>query len=124
MRNPAGGGAAARSLYITNDLVKLVVQHNDYNRIRLTFAGTKVFTKQDAGRGVDAQFRVLGEALPLILPYTDPTTIVEGDLAVLKIFVEGTYPLCSAFPDPFRSILEARGKYTLRVSILRSLMLR
>ncbi|KAJ6571942.1 cytosine-5--methyltransferase [Mycena capillaripes] len=107
VRNPAG--AAARSLYITNDLVKLVVQHNDYNRIRLTFAGTKVFTKQDAGRGVDAQFRVLGEALPLVLPYTDPATIVDGDLVVLKIFVEGSYPLCSAFPDPFKSILSARG---------------
>ncbi|KAJ7669218.1 S-adenosyl-L-methionine-dependent methyltransferase [Mycena polygramma] len=107
VRNPAGD--AARSLYITNDLVKLVVQHNDYNRIRLTSAGTKVFTKQEAGRGVDAQFRVLGEALPLVLPYTDPTTIVDADLAVLRIFVEGSYPLCTVFPDPFRSIMTSKG---------------
>lgn len=110
MRNPAG--EAARSLYITNDLVKCVVENNDYNRIRLTFAGTKVFTKQEAGRGADAQFRVLGEALPLVLPYTDPATIVDGDLAVLKVLVEGAYPLCSAFPEgSFRTILEDRGVY-------------
>ncbi|KAJ7867586.1 S-adenosyl-L-methionine-dependent methyltransferase [Mycena leptocephala] len=108
VRNPAG--EAARSLYITNDLVKCVVENNDYNRIRLTFAGTKVFTKQEAGRGADAQFRVLGEALPLVLPYTDPATIVDGDLAVLKVLVEGAYPLCSAFPEgSFRTILEDRA---------------
>ncbi|KAJ6578593.1 S-adenosyl-L-methionine-dependent methyltransferase [Mycena sp. CBHHK59/15] len=106
VRNPEG--EAARSLYITNDIVKAVVQNNDYNRIRLTFAGTKVFAKQEAGRGIDAQFRVLGEALPLVLPYTDPSTIVTGDLAVLKVLVEGHYPLCSAFPDPFKTTMENR----------------
>lgn len=109
VRNPEG--AAARALYITNDIVKSVVTHNDYNRIRLTFAGTKVFTKQEAGRGAAAQFRVLGEALPLVLPYTDPATIVDGDLATLRILVEGIYPLCSAFPDPFKTIIQERGAW-------------
>ncbi|KAJ7442499.1 S-adenosyl-L-methionine-dependent methyltransferase [Mycena galericulata] len=114
VRNPSGD--AARSLYITNDLVKEVVTHNDYNRIRLTFAGTKVFTKQEAGRGVAAQFRVLGEALPLVLPYTDPATIVDGDIAVLQILVGGHYPLCSMFPDPFKSIMQDRetGSHIVR----------
>ncbi|KAJ7098390.1 S-adenosyl-L-methionine-dependent methyltransferase [Mycena epipterygia] len=107
VRNPEGD--AARSLYITNDLVKAVVQNNDYNRIRLTFAGTKVFAKQEAGRGADAQFRVLGEALPLVLPYTDPATIVDADLVVLRMLVAGHYPLCSIFPDPFRTIVIERG---------------
>ncbi|KAJ7652218.1 S-adenosyl-L-methionine-dependent methyltransferase [Mycena rosella] len=107
VRNPEGD--AARSLYITNALVKAVVQNNDYNRIRLTFAGTKVFAKQEAGRGVDAQFRVLGEALPLVLPYTDPATIVDADLVVLRTLVEGHYPLCAVFPEPFRGLMTDAG---------------
>ncbi|KAF8217840.1 S-adenosyl-L-methionine-dependent methyltransferase [Mycena galopus ATCC 62051] len=98
-----------RNLYITNDLVKLLVTHNDYNRIRLTCAGTKVFTKQEAGRGADAQFRVLGEALPLVLPYTDPAAIMDGDMAGLRILVEKAYPLCGAFPEGgFKTAVEGR----------------
>ncbi|KAJ6590417.1 cytosine-5--methyltransferase [Mycena vulgaris] len=114
VRNPEGD--AARSLYIANDIVKAVIQNNDYNRIRLTFAGTKVFAKQEAGRGADAQFRVLGEALPLMLPYTDPATIIDADLTVLKALVEGHYPLCSVFPDPFKTIITNRetGSHIVR----------
>jgi multisite-specific tRNA:(cytosine-C5)-methyltransferase len=101
-----------RNLYITNDLVKLLVTHNDYNRIRLTCAGTKVFTKQEAGRGGEAQFRVLGEALPLVIPYTDPATIVEGDMGVLTVLVEKAYPLIGAFPEgAFRTALMERGAF-------------
>ncbi|KAJ7484547.1 S-adenosyl-L-methionine-dependent methyltransferase [Mycena latifolia] len=107
VRNPEG--EAARVLYITNDIVKAVVLHNDYNRIRLTFAGTKVFAKQEAGRGVDAQFRILGEALPLVLPYTDPATIIDADLTVLRTLVQSHYPLCNVFPDPFKTTMNNRG---------------
>ncbi|KAJ7885068.1 S-adenosyl-L-methionine-dependent methyltransferase [Mycena olivaceomarginata] len=106
-----------RNLYITNDLVKLLVTHNDYNRIRLTCAGTKVFTKQEAGRGGEAQFRVLGEALPLVIPYTDPATIVEGDMGVLTVLVEKAYPLIGAFPEgAFRTALMERetGSHIVR----------
>ncbi|KAF7348468.1 S-adenosyl-L-methionine-dependent methyltransferase [Mycena venus] len=124
VRTPPGDADAdaaapvpVRNLYITNDLVKLLVTHNDYNRIRLACAGTKVFTKQEAGRGADAQFRVLGEALPLVLPYTDPETIVDADLAVLRILVEKAYPLCGAFPDGnFRRVMTERetGSHIVR----------
>ncbi|CAK5272960.1 unnamed protein product [Mycena citricolor] len=101
VRNPEG--EAARALYITNSLVKTIIQLNDYKRMRLTFAGTKVFTKQEAGRGAEAQFRILGEGLPLVLPFLDPATVLEGDTEVLRILVEGHYPLVDVFPDPFRS---------------------
>ncbi|KAJ7054488.1 S-adenosyl-L-methionine-dependent methyltransferase [Mycena amicta] len=107
VRNPEGD--AARALYITNDLVKSVVLHNDYNRIRLTFAGTKVFVKQDAGRGLDAQFRVLGEAVPLVLPYVNPASIIDADFDVLRVLVAGHYPLCDAFAEPFKSVVIARA---------------
>jgi len=89
--------------------VKSVIEHNDYNRIRLTAAGTKVFGKQDAGKGADAQFRVLGEGLPVILPYVDSKSIITGDMATLRILLELYYPLCSKFDEPFRSTIEARA---------------
>lgn len=105
VRNPAGD--AVRSLYLVNDLVKTIIQHNDYDRLRLNAAGTKVLSKQEAGKGAEAQFRVLGEGLPVILPYVDPATILTGDMESLKTLIESYYPLCTTFNEPFRGIAEA-----------------
>ncbi|KAF9561390.1 cytosine-5--methyltransferase [Agrocybe pediades] len=114
VRNPEGD--AARSLYLANDIVKTIIKHNDYERLRLTAAGTKVFAKQEAGKGTEAQFRVLGEGLPVVLPFVDPASIITGDVASLKTLVQTYYPLCSAFEEPFRSIVEARptGSHIVR----------
>ncbi|KAH9477926.1 Multisite-specific tRNA:(cytosine-C(5))-methyltransferase trm4b [Psilocybe cubensis] len=114
VRNPEGD--AARSLYLANDIVKNVIVNNNYERIRLTAAGTKVFAKQEAGKGGEAQFRVLGEGLPVILPYVDPATIIKGDMVSLKTLVESYYPLCSNFVDEFREAVEARptGSHIVR----------
>jgi multisite-specific tRNA:(cytosine-C5)-methyltransferase len=108
VRNPAGN--PVRSLYLTNDLVKTVVLYNDYDRIRLISCGTKVFTKQEGGKTTDAQFRVLGEGLPVVLPYTDPNSIITADISVLKTLLEVHYPLCATFGQPFCSVIEGRGK--------------
>ncbi|KAF9004637.1 S-adenosyl-L-methionine-dependent methyltransferase [Cyathus striatus] len=106
VRNPAGD--AVRSLYIANDLVKTVIEYNDYTRLRLTAAGTKVFSKQEGGKGADAQFRVLGEGLPVILPYVEPSAVITADLGTLKTLLESYYPLCSRFSNSFREIVESR----------------
>jgi len=98
-----------RSIYLANDLVKAVIQNNDYSRIRLTAAGTKVFAKQEGGKGVEPQFRVLAEGLPVILPFVDPSTIITADITTLKTLVQSYYPLISSFGDPFRVVVEARG---------------
>jgi multisite-specific tRNA:(cytosine-C5)-methyltransferase len=90
-------------------MVKAVIQNNNYERIRLVAAGTKVFAKQEAGKGPDAQFRILGEGLPVILPYIDPSSIITADIATLRVLVESYYPLCSKFDEPFREVIEARG---------------
>ncbi|KXN81699.1 tRNA (cytosine(34)-C(5))-methyltransferase [Leucoagaricus sp. SymC.cos] len=107
VRNPEG--EPSRSLYLANDLVKNVIQHNDYARIRLTFAGTKILSKQEGGKGVDAQFRVLGEGLPVVLPYVEPGSIVTGDLESLRLLIASYYPLCSSFGDPFKAAIESKG---------------
>ena len=83
--------------------------NNDYNRIRLTSAGTKVFSRQESGKNIDPQFRVLGEGLPVILPFVDPLSIISGDMAVLKTLLQSYYPLCSEFEEPFKSCITAQG---------------
>ncbi|KAH0834903.1 S-adenosyl-L-methionine-dependent methyltransferase [Lanmaoa asiatica] len=107
VRNPEGD--AVRSFYLTNDLVKSVLAHNDYTRMRLMTSGTKVVTKQDAGRGMDAHFRILGEGLPVVLPYINPVSIMTADVATLRVLLRTYYPLCTSFQEPFRSAIEARG---------------
>lgn len=111
VRNPEG--EPSRSLYLTNDLVKNIIQHNDYARLRLTFAGTKILSKQEGGKGVDAQFRILGEGLPVVLPYLDPSSVISGDLASLKTMIKSYYPLCSSFEDPFKSTIENKGEFRM-----------
>lgn len=109
VRNPAG--EPARSLYIANDLVKSVITHNDYARIRLHTAGTKVFTKHDGGKAIEAQFRVVGEGVPVVIPFMDPGFLIPGDLANLRVFLESYFPLCTTFQEPFRGVMEARCEY-------------
>ncbi|KAF9459139.1 cytosine-5--methyltransferase [Collybia nuda] len=114
VRNPEGD--PVRSLYLANDLVKAIVENNDFSRIRLTAAGTKVFSKQEGGKASEAQFRVLGEGLPVVLPYVDPSTIITADLSTLKVLVQSYYPLCSSFHEPFKSVVEGRpvGSHVVR----------
>ncbi|ETW75883.1 hypothetical protein HETIRDRAFT_436831 [Heterobasidion irregulare TC 32-1] len=129
VRNPAGD--PARSLYLTNDLVHAVLQCNDYKRMRLMTAGTKIFTKHEGGFGrgraapsesapasmdvtpapapeaKDTPFRLLSEGLPAVLPYIREDAILEASVADLKVLVESYYPLVSAFEDPFAGIISA-----------------
>jgi len=104
VRNPEGD--VVRSMYLTNDIIKSVIQNNDFTKIRLTAAGTKVFTKQEGGKGSEAQYRVLGEGLPVVLPYVDPANILQANMSALKTFVESHYPLTTSFEEPFKTILE------------------
>ena len=117
VRNP--DGEPLRTVYLTNDIVKSIVQNNDYTRIRLTACGTKVFTKQEGGKNVGAQFRVLGEGLPVILPYTDPKSIMDADIPALQILLREQYPFCTVFGDDFGSAIEKRRLWYLIHTSLR-----
>ncbi|KIO09579.1 hypothetical protein M404DRAFT_14128 [Pisolithus tinctorius Marx 270] len=114
VRNPAGD--PVRSFYLTNSLVKSVIQANDYTRMRLMASGTKVITKQEAARGMDAQYRVLGEGLPVVLPYIKPEMIMHANFGALKALLQNYYPLCASFGEPFRSEIEAKdpGSHIVR----------
>ncbi|KAH9848636.1 cytosine-5--methyltransferase [Lenzites betulinus] len=118
VRNPIGD--TVRSLYMVNDIVKSIIKHNDYARIRLMTAGTKVFGKQEGSeakrQGTDSHFRVLAEGLPVVLPFMGPKAVVNAEFAALKILMEAYYPVTSGFADPFRSMIEAKanGSYVAR----------
>ncbi|KAJ3545226.1 hypothetical protein NMY22_g2524 [Coprinellus aureogranulatus] len=107
--------SSIRSFYISNDLVKAVITNNDYQKLRLTAAGTKVFTKQEAGKGLEAQYRVLGEGLPVVLPFVKPEAILNGSLSVLKTFLESFYPLVKTFDEEFRSQIDESSTGSLIV---------
>ena len=109
VRNAAG--EAVRSLYITNPLIKTIVEHNDYMRLRIVNCGTKVLTKQDGGRGMEPSFRILGEGLPVVLPYIEPETILEANTGVLRTLLSVYYPLCTAFKEPFKGVAETLGTF-------------
>ncbi|SRR6266550_8713060 len=108
VRNPEG--EPARSLYLVNDIVKSIIQNNDYRKLRLTSAGTKVMAKQEAGKGIDAQFRILGEGLPIILPFIDESTIIISDMPPLRTLLTTYYPLISSFDALFRETMQGRRK--------------
>ena len=119
VRNPTGD--TVRSLYMTNDIVKQIVENNDYTRMRLMTCGTKVIARQEGAAakqgGHDSQFRILSEGLPVMLPYVRPESILHADVATLKILMETYNPVTSGFPGPFRSAIEQRGD-TLGTSLL------
>ena len=106
VRNPAG--EAARSMYLTNDLVRKIIENNDYMKLRLVTAGTKIFGRQE-GKSTGSSFRVLGDGIPVVMPYIADEHIVTADIEVLRVLMEGYYPLLSAFNQEFRNTLETKA---------------
>jgi multisite-specific tRNA:(cytosine-C5)-methyltransferase len=117
VRNPAG--EPARSLYLTNDLVRAVLSANDYKRIRIMTAGTKIFMRQESGFGRREsggdyaaesvpRFRLLSDGLPVVLPYIKPETIIDTDIPTLHLLLETYYPLLAAFGEAFQRVVGSR----------------
>ncbi|VDB92498.1 unnamed protein product [Peniophora sp. CBMAI 1063] len=131
-RNP--GGEPARSLYLTNDLVRRVVDNNDFARIRLMAAGTRIFTRQEGGFGAKGEkalareaadgekekealkkgerpsvWRLLSEGLPAVLPFADPAAIIKADADALRVLIAEYYPLLSSFAPEYKAVLESKA---------------
>jgi multisite-specific tRNA:(cytosine-C5)-methyltransferase len=105
-------------MYLCNDIVKRVILANDYTKIRLVAAGTKASTRQDTGSPNDSddeqtvmrqQFRVLDDAVPVVLPFIPPATVLPGQVNDLKLLLEAYYPLILSFDEPFRLLLGSKG---------------
>ncbi|KZT28145.1 S-adenosyl-L-methionine-dependent methyltransferase [Neolentinus lepideus HHB14362 ss-1] len=123
VRNPFG--EPARSLYLTNDIVQSVILNNDYNKIRLMTAGTKLFVKQEGAKSSaddseesNSKFRILSEGLPVVYPFVKPETVMDANLVTLRSLLEVYHPLCENFQQPFKDAIVARssGCHILRFS--------
>ncbi|KAK7037524.1 tRNA (cytosine-5-)-methyltransferase ncl1 [Paramarasmius palmivorus] len=66
---------------------------------------------------IGAQYRILGEGLPVVLPYVEPSRIIEASLGTLRTLVESYYPLLESFEESFHSVIVARepGCHVVRV---------
>lgn len=113
VRNPTG--EAARSMYLSNDLVQKIILNNDYTKLRLVTAGTKIFGRQE-GKTAGSSFRVLGDGIPVVMPYIADEHIVAADIEALRVLMEGYYPLLSAFNQGFKDALESKppGNHIVR----------
>ena len=122
-----------RSVYLSNDIVKAVLTSNEPSRLRIISAGIKIATKQEgSGRAAaklklkqeagantevtveDAEahqkYRVLNDAVALVLPYMRAEHVMHGDMGVLKVFVRRTYPLAKEFDEPYGKTFEECGE--------------
>ncbi|KAG1741412.1 uncharacterized protein EDB91DRAFT_1130256 [Suillus paluster] len=77
--------------------------------MRVMTNGTNLITKQDAGRGLDAQFLVLGEGLSVVLLYINLSVTLDAEFATLRTLLITYCPLCASFSAPFRWIIESRS---------------
>jgi len=94
----------ARLFYLANSLLKTILVNNDHIRMRLLYAGAKVFGKQNKG---EVPFRILDEGLETMLPYVRENQIIQGDVGDLKPLLREQYPFFNKFPEgSFRTAIE------------------
>ena len=104
-----------RSLYLVNEVVKAIIENNEYTRIRLVSAGVKVFGRSEGSKNTEGvreghQFRALNEGLLAVLPYVREETLLEGKIAALKQLLETYYPLTAGFEEEFRTMIDSKRK--------------
>lgn len=98
-------GNPLRTMYVVNDVIKAIVQNNDYTRLRMISAGVKAFVRQDsqARNDIQCKWRVSADGIAEVLKYTD--SIVTAGLPELRIFLEEMYPPIDRFASPFKELL-------------------
>jgi multisite-specific tRNA:(cytosine-C5)-methyltransferase len=102
-------GSPHRTIYIASDLVKAIVENNDYTRLRMISAGIKSFIRQDSQARTDipCKWRVSGDGIDEVLKYVPDERVVKATVAELFTFLENMYPPIDSFKPPFKTHLEA-----------------
>ncbi|KAF9513599.1 hypothetical protein BS47DRAFT_1372487 [Hydnum rufescens UP504] len=116
VRNPDGENITPRVIYFSNPLVREIVLHNDFNKLRLINCGVKVFTRQDSTTSGGNTYRFVDDGIESVLPYVPPESILTAGIKELKIMLESYYPLSEAFDEGFREQIKQRapGSYLIR----------
>ncbi|EJT99310.1 S-adenosyl-L-methionine-dependent methyltransferase [Dacryopinax primogenitus] len=105
-----------RSVYLTNSILKTILQHNDIAKIRLINCGTKVIADHGTPQAGKA-FRFMHDGVSLILPHIKPEGILHASTANLKILLASYNPTFEEQEEPFRTALRNKTgtSYLVRV---------
>ncbi|EIW68806.1 hypothetical protein TREMEDRAFT_44583 [Tremella mesenterica DSM 1558] len=92
-------GDPLRTLYLTNDIVKEVLENNDYTRLRIVSAGVKAFVRQDSQTRpeVVCKWRVPSEGIGEVVPHMNEEEVRDMGLEDLKVLLEEQYPPVERF---------------------------
>jgi len=116
VRNPDGENITPRAIYFSNPLVREIVLHNDFNKLRLINCGVKIFTRQDSAASGGNTYRFVDDGIESVLPYVQPESILTAGIKELKLMLESYYPLADAFDEGFKEQIRQRaaGSYLIR----------
>ncbi|ORX34458.1 S-adenosyl-L-methionine-dependent methyltransferase [Kockovaella imperatae] len=94
-------GDPVRVLYLTNDIVKRIVQNNDFSRMRLISAGMRGFVRQDSAQRAEfyCKWRIPSESILEAVPYLGDDKIIDTDVATLRMLIEEQYPPIVKFSE-------------------------
>lgn len=94
-------GNPLRSVYLSSDMVRTILEHNDYTRLRLISCGVKILIRQDPGKTdtYRCRWRITQDGLPVLKDYMGPARKMTGDLKALRRLCTDLYPTMEAFED-------------------------
>ncbi|WVR04516.1 hypothetical protein IAU60_001520 [Kwoniella sp. DSM 27419] len=104
-------GDPLRTIYLTNDVVKAIIQNNDYTRLRIVSAGVKCFARQDSQQRTDirCKWRTPIDGILEVLPHVGEDVVISATLQDLKTLLEDHYPAVDRFEDsPFKKAIGDR----------------
>lgn len=102
-------GLPLRSIYLSSDMVRTILDHNDYARLRLISAGVKILIRQDPGKTdtYKCRWRVTQDGLPVLKSYMGPARKTEGDLKALRRLCTDLYPTFEGFDEDFKTAVKS-----------------
>lgn len=95
-------GNPLRSIYLSSDMVRTILDNNDYARLRLISCGVKILVRQDPGKTdtYKCRWRVTQDGLPVLKNYMGPGRKMQGTLKSLRRLCSELYPTLDGFEDP------------------------
>ncbi|WWC59399.1 uncharacterized protein I303_101954 [Kwoniella dejecticola CBS 10117] len=94
-------GDPLRTIYMTNDIVKEIIQNNDYTRLRIVSAGVKCFARQDSSQRTEirCKWRTPMDGILEVLPHVGEGVVISATLEELRVLLEDHYPPIDSFKD-------------------------
>ncbi|WRT64898.1 uncharacterized protein IL334_001837 [Kwoniella shivajii] len=104
-------GDPLRTIYMTNDIVKEIIQNNDYTRIRVVSAGVKCFARQDSSQRTEirCKWRTPIDGILEVLPHVGEDIVISATIRELRTLLEDHYPALEKFAEgPWKTLMTER----------------